>query len=140
MSSEEICMKCNNLCGRSASEITSGLSEFYGESGMWKSFRRIIQDMQIESELKAKNAYLDGRNNGRLEGIGYTAIVCLALVTVGVVTTKVKQSKERKAVWEVNRQIREDIIDSYEEQLQCMREAFEQSKEGQVCSEKHSAM
>ncbi len=128
MSVEEICMKCNDLCGKSASEITSGLSGFYGESGMLKSVRRIIHDMQIESELKAKNAYCDGKNNGRLEGIGYTAIVCLALVTVGVVTTKVKQSKERKAVWEVNRQIREDIIDSYEAQLQRMKEKLEQAK------------
>jgi len=140
MSSEEICMKCSDLCGKSASEITGGLSRFYGESGMWKSFRRIIRDMQIESDLKAKNAYCEGLNKGRLEGIGGTALICLVLGTVGVVTAKVKQSKERKAVWEVNRQIREDIAGSYEEQLRHMKEVYEMEKEGVACTERNSVM
>ena len=128
MSGEEICMKCNNLCGKSASEITSGLSGLYGESGMGKSIRRILQDMQTEGERKAKNAYRDGLNKGHLEGISGTAIVFLVLGAVGVAVAKVKQSKERKTVWEANRQIREDIIDFYEERLQHMKELYEEAK------------
>ena len=138
MSIDEINMKCNDLCGKSASEITSGLSGFYGESGMGKSVRRIIRDMQTESELKTKNAYSDGRNKGRLEGGGGTAIVCLVLGTVLYALTKAKQSKERKAVWEANRQIRDDIIDSYEERLRHVKETYEQAKEELVCSDENS--
>ena len=138
MSTEEIQMKCNELCGKSAAELTSGFSRFYGESGMWKSIRRIIQDIYREGEMKAKNAYCEGLNKGRLEGIGGTALICLALGTVGVVMTKVKQSKERKAVWEVNRQMQEDIIDFYEERLHHMKEMYEQAKEEPVCLEKQN--
>ena len=140
MSTEEIQMKCNELCGKSAAELTSGFSRFYGESGMWKSFRRIIRDMQIESDLKAKNAYCEGLNKGRLEGIGGTALICLVLGTVGVVTAKVKQSKERKVVWEANRQIREDIVSSYEEQLRHMKKLYETEKESATCTDRNNAM
>lgn len=140
MSMEEIQMKCNELCGKSAAELTSGFSRFYGESGMWKSIRRIIQDMYREGEMKAKNAYCDGRNTGRIEGAGGTLLVCLALGTVVFVGVKAKQSKERKAVWEANRQIREDIVSSYEEQLRHMKELYETKKESAACTERNSVM
>ena len=140
MSTEEIQMKCNELCGKSAAELTSGFSRFYGESGMWKSIRRIIQDMYREGEMIAKNAYCDGLNKGRIEGAGGMLLVCLAVGTVVVATTKAKQSKERKAVWEANRQIREDIVSSYEEQLRHMKELYETEKESATCTERNSAM
>lgn len=129
MSTEEIQKKCNELCGKSAAELTSGFSRFYGESGMWKSIRRIIQDIYREGEMRAKEAYCEGRSTGRIEGIGGTLLVCLAVGTVVVVATKAKQSKERRVVWEANKEIREDIIDSYEEQLRRMKELYETEKE-----------
>ncbi len=140
MSTEEIQMKCNELCGKSAAELTSGFSRFYRENGMWKSIRRIIQDMYREGEIRAKNAYCDGLNKGRIEGAGGMLLVCLAVGMVVVATTKAKQSKERKAVWEANRQIREDIVSSYEEQLRHMKELYETEKESATCTERNSAM
>ena len=140
MSTEEIQMKCNELCGKSAAELTSGFSRFYGGSGMWKSIRRIIQDMYREGEMKAKNAYCDGRNTGRIEGAGGTVLAFLAVGTVAFVVAKAKQSKERKAVWEANRQIREDIVSSYEEQLRHMKELYETEKDSATCTERNSAM
>ncbi len=140
MSTEEIQMKCNELYGKSAAELTSGFSRFYGESGMWKSIRRIIWDMYREGEMKAKNAYCDGRNIGRIEGAGGTALAFLAVGTVAFVVTKAKQSKERKAVWEANKEIREDIIDSYEEQLRHMKKLYETEKERATCTDRNNAM
>ena len=140
MSTEEIQMKCNELCGKSAAELTSGFSRFYGGSGMWKSIRRIIQDIYREGEMKAKNAYCDGRNTGRIEGAGGMLLACFAVGTVAFVVTKAKQSKERKAVWEANKEIREDIIDSYEEQLRHMKELYETEKESATCTDRNNAM
>lgn len=137
MSSEEIQMKCNELCGKSASELTSGFSRFYGDGGMWKSIRRIIQDMQLEAEMKAKKAYSDGRNKGHIEGVGGMVLACMIVGSAVLVAIKAKQSKERKAVWEENQKIREDIVCAYEEQLRQMKEAYEMGKGGVACQENH---
>ena len=96
---------------------------------MWKSIRRIIQDIYREGEMKAKNAYCDGRNTGRIEGAGGTVLAFLAVGTVAFVVMKAKQSKERKAVGEMNKEIQEDIADSYEEQLRNIMEMHEMEKE-----------
>ena len=83
--------------------------------------------------MKAKNAYCDGLNKGRIEGVSGTVLVCLALGTVGIVVTKVKHSKERKKVWDANRRIREDSIYICADKMRRMQEAHKRAKERAIC-------
>lgn len=124
MSIEEIGLRCEELQGKSAPQITSGISKLYGDNGMAESLVRMCEDLKREYDAKVQEAHC----RGIFEGVGYTVAVGLVLGTVGFFVAKAKQAKERRALWDANRQIREEIIGLYEERLQNMKEVCEKAR------------
>lgn len=124
MSIEEINVKCDELYGKPAPQITNGLSRFYGETGMGSSIRRMLADAQRECDMKVQEAKREGLTKGTIRGVGGTLAAVLILGTTRVIISKVKQAKEKKAVSKMNQQDHNEIINSCEICQQYMKEDY----------------